>query len=470
MIALIIPYTILAIIIISALVKDYRKKGFAGALTGILAFSCFLYGIIPILFLILESNFKNNIGVYGFSDLYGMVYSSTDFYSHFILFSNCFIGLLFLFIGHKLSFKNSSAQKNASNLVARKNGISVLATRRLAVFCFLVGIISLAIYIYALGGIKNAILKAELLRGFSSTVEINSYLSLFKIPAALTPMSFYLFVITPKSSKKSIVEWLLVAISFAFTLLFLMINAGKTAIIILGAFVMFAIFSKKKRHVWFKMLIVSVLLLLSIPFIDDLFAFISYGSDHVQTYTTEQSFLRLIRQFSYPYQIELHLNDITGEYGFLFFKNIFTDIAGLLPGVSFEQSYANTSAFFNGVDWKLVSGVPNDLMSYGYLNLGIFGTAIYMLIVGWLAGFIDRCLINYPDSRYKRDLLAFLFACKMFSHVNSVDIQPIIQYDLSLILLIIMVAIISKRYSLKNSVRICSTPSYKRVSNINVDY
>lgn len=426
------------------LFKDYRKKQFAGAMSGILAFSIILYGVVPIIFIVFQKQYYDNKSIYGFLELYNMVFTSANFYSHLLLFTNYSVGFIFLFFGHNLVFKkNKFINISIEN---RQNSLASTTTmRKFGLFCLFVGVISLVIYIYALGGIVSAISKSEFLRGFSSTVEVNSYLSLFKIPAALTPMSFYLLFINYKSKKKSVIDLIFLLISFFCTLIFLLLNAGKTAIIILGIFIMYAFFSKKQKRVWLKMLIVSLLMFFSISLLDDLFSYLAYGADHIQSYTTEQSFLRLVRQFSYPFQIELHLNDITNEYGFLCFKNIFTDIFGLLPGVSFEQSYDMTSAFFNGADWKLVSGVPNDLLSYGFLNLGILGTAIYMFIIGLLVGYIDKCLAVYPSTLYKKNLLAFLFACKMFSHVNSVDLQPIIQYDLSLILLVVMVIIIYRK-------------------------
>lgn len=457
MLFLILFFLIYFVVILFLIVSDYKKKHFVGALSGVLAFFSILYGVVPVLLLLLQNEYSNRLSIYGFSNMYNTIYGSVNAESYVYLCINYFLGIIFLIFGHNLAHKKRSVDNDmVRQFDIREDNSIPRSIVKLAYFCFIFGAISLIIYVFSLGGITNAILKSELLRSFASTVETNSFLSLFKVPAALTPFSFYLFLIIPKNNNNCMVRRLMIVLSLFLSLLYLVVNAGKTPILLFVVFTLFAFLRKKNKHLWFKMFFVFFVCLVLMSSLDDLFALISYGPGHVQSYTVDESVLRVIRQFSYPFQIELHLNDISNIYGFLYFKNVVTDIIGIFPKLSFMQSYDVTSSFFGGIEWRATgSGVPIDLLSYGFLNFGFVGTCIYMFLVGLLLGVVDDSLIRYPANSYIRDTLAFLIACKFFSHVNSVDIQPIIQYETGLILLVVVI-IFSSRKKLRKEYKMSS--------------
>ncbi len=429
--------TIFMVVIGCWIVTLYKKKGYVGSLCGFLAAILVFYIAVPILIIILQLSFKENINIYGFSDFYKFIFEEVSISNYLRFIINFLIAIVGLYYGYRCKFTLGSKSKERDAYY--EIDIERYELKKMRNITLIVGLSTLLLYVYGLGGIESALGLGEQLRGFSSTIEVNAFLTLAKIPAAIVVVSFYLSVLVIDKKESRIQDYIILVISFIFSIIFLLIKAGRTAIIMLFLFVIFTLIRKQHKNPWIIICIIGIIALPLLETLDNLFSYMSYGYIVSSSNSLLVSILKTLRQLSYPFQIQLHCNDITDEFGFLYFKNFFTDILGMLPGISFEQSYERTSAYFMGIDWKKISGVPNDVISYGYLNLGYLGVFIIMCLWGQLLKYVDKWLDRITLKDNIRDSFAFVFAGMVFTHVISADLQAIIQGDIAFTVLILFI-------------------------------
>lgn len=421
--------SILIILIINAfligwLIDSFKKNRFVGMLAGMLVCMIIVYGLIPVLLLALEKIIRANIYIYGFDDLVYFVYDSTGKLNFIGFFVNLSIGIIALWLGYDATRWKNIKYSSAFENIKAKNLIY-----KISIFAFIIGGISLAIYIYALDGLSSAIRLGNKLRGFSSEVQVDSILTLFKVPATIIQVAFYLsaMLYVSKENKQNSNKVIMI-VSFLMAGVYNLINAGKTNIMILILFVIFLFFRSRRDNPW---PILMIILLISLPllgFFDFVFDYLSFGDESGVSpdLPLDVSLLKYLREFSYPFQIELHIDNIADKYGFMYFKNSLTDILSFMPGLSFQSSFENTSEYFVGSYWRFVSGIPNDIISYGYLNLSYLGTFIHLYLWGRISGYVDKWIATGPVHIFIRESIGFIVAFKAFSHVLSSDWSSIL--------------------------------------------
>lgn len=418
------------------LVKSFKHSHFVGMLAGMLACMILVYCIIPILILLLKDLFWTNNIVYGFDDLYSFIFGRTKNTNYVRLFINYSVGIIGLYFGYKSSIGHKKTDYSFDGTCYYGK-----LFHKVAVYSLIIGGLSLMVYVYALGGLGTSLTMGNQLRGFSSEVQVDSFLTLFKVPATIIQLAFYVSAVsffTPKWKFPG--NLIVMIISLLLTIIYMLINAGKTNVLILFLFIFFLYFRRTRRNPW-PLLLVGMLL--SVPLLgmlDYIFDHLAFGDESGidSNIPFGLSVLMYIRSFSYPFQIELHINDIVDKYGLLYFQNFITDPLSFFPGIAFPASFENTSEFFGGYNWREVSGLPNDILSFGYLNLFFIGTFIHVYIWGKIAGYVDRWMATAPLPSFIRESLGFILAFKAFSHVLSTDWSSII-IDLTLILLFFIV-------------------------------
>lgn len=432
----IILFLVFGFFLIRWLVKSFNHNHFVGMLAGMLACMTLIYCIVPVLLLLLKDLILANNIVYGFDDLYTFIFRSTNHTNYIRLFLNFTIGIFGLYLGYKSSRGNTKTDYSFDGTCYFRR-----LFYKVAFYSLIIGGFSLMVYVYALGGLGASLTMGNQLRGFSSEVQVDSFLTLFKVPATIIQLAFYVSAVsyfTPKWKFHG--NFIIMVISLILTIIYMLINAGKTNVMILFLFIFFLYFRRTKKNPWPLLLVGMFLSIPLLGMLDYIFDHLAFGDESGVDLNIPfgLSVLMYIRSFSYPFQIELHISDIVDKYGLLYFQNFITDPLSFLPGIAFPASFENTSEFFGGYNWREVSGLPNDMLSFGYLNLYYLGTFIHVYVWGKIAGYVDKWMATAPLPSLIRESLGFILAFKAFSHVLSTDWSSII-IDLTLLLLFFIV-------------------------------
>lgn len=120
------------------------------------------------------------------------------------------------------------------------------------------------------------------------------------------------------------------------------------------------------------------------------------------------------------------------------------DILSLLPGVQSDKSYYLVSEFFGGYNWRLYGGVPNDALTYGYINLGVLGIIILMWVVGKICYYCDQYLWSLASDDTKV-FWGIVLAGSLFNWVASADWNTVLHNNVSLTIPVIIMIIDKKR-------------------------
>lgn len=447
---MIVLYLLFIIVGIYFLGIHNKYNGFIGGYSGFIFGFLLYYTVVPILFII----YKNDIisdSSWAFYQINKYIYSH-GFNSMNALYSFLVatIGFIFFQLGYSLTLSRKITLSDhnflISNCVYREtNQVLIKIVNSLAIITFIISSISFLIFIYAIGGIRRMLSLAEILRQHYSVLfeyVNNPVAGLMIVPSALLPVStllfFYLILLRKKRQDK-----LLFIVSFFLSIFYLLYNAGRFPIIRFLIIFLYMFISRKRKRVWTKILLIGIAALPLLDILDSLFIYFHTNVWEVK----EPNMLLYLRQFSQPIILQFNLREFTNIYGYRFFKDFVTDIVSLAPGIDFEKSYENTSEFVNGANWKILGGVQNDVLTYGYIQLGILGVIIFLFLCGIAIGFLDKILFKLPKSR-SRDFLSVIVTVNMFQIVRSTDLYTLLKYNP--ILLVIFLILIIYSWKLKS--------------------
>lgn len=402
--------------------KHNRRVGiFTGALFSFLVYYC----VIPIFILLVYSKID------GKTTFITTVYESS--FESYLLFFICVLLLLFsMTISYRKSLSRYSSFTISSARAKRYSGY-------LFYISFIVGTLAFAIYISSFGGFVNALVTAEYLRSFdNAATEIIPYgAALMQLPSALVTVSPLLYAVRTERigiwRKRDIIFMivlLLISVSY------LLINAGKTGIILFILPIWLVIISYKTKHEWLYTILFSVLGVSFINVLDILF--LSFANDSVAlTDDVIKVDYSLLHQFAYPISNALNMHDILQSTNLRLFKDIITGFLSHVPGLDFEVSYVPTSAFYSGTYWREFGGVPNDIMTFGYLQLGPLGIFIVGYVWGYILGIIEHFLKKSAESFADR-FIKYSIVLTTFNAVMNADVVAlVVNFKFSLVVLFI---------------------------------
>ena len=304
-------------------------------------------------------------------------------------------------------------------------------------FTFVIGGITFIIYIRAFGGVSNLLSQAEYMRSFATSgTEFMSYSSsIMVIPARLitvTPLS--VLALMNKRVKNYLLYRGIFIISMLLTLIFVMSNAGKTAIITWLLIFIVPIIGKFTKHPW---IIAIALGIAMIPFLGVLDAFFVYLQDGNWSYTS-QDFLSYIYSFTYPWTNILNMENIVQEFGMRWGKDFITGFLNIIPGLTFEAAYEPVSFFYGGENWKITGGTPLDIITFGYMQLRIIGVIGVAILLGSVLGKLDRILRQFRND-YVGKVVVTSIAVNFFSFAVNADVSSVIRGQFQLIFMCICV-------------------------------
>ncbi|CAM4160985.1 O-antigen polymerase [Lederbergia lenta] len=442
-------YIIIGCIVIRYLYKKNKRLGFVGGYAGFTFSMLVYYVFIPIIIILCEDAYKTNTG-YGFDKLIQFIFTKGS-ESFLFLILIVVIGFISFNFGYSIVFLKKyktivkdrvsrgkiNNNRNFNNTLLKIINFGAHST-------LIIGGSALILFFIFVGGIGNALKLAETTRGFEvSVAEFNYLAGISKIIARIVTiapiMYFYLILNRKKFSDK-----FLFSISFILSVLLYLSFAGRTPLMTFLIIFLYFIAKKFFNRVWLKIIFVGIA---CFPLLD-IFNYIFIFFQTQVWVTTEINYLQYLRQFSFPMSLGLNIRELVSFYDFRYYKDVFNDIVGLLPGIGFEVSYENTSEFFNGSNWRLMGGVPNDVISYGYIQLGMLGVFITLSTWGFLMGCLDKIIKTLPRNS-GRDLISVTLATQVYQIVFSADLAPILQSHL-IFLLLVIILVIYKRYIRNN--------------------
>lgn len=305
------------------------------------------------------------------------------------------------------------------------------ALKVIAFITVIIGGTAFILYIQAFGGISSLLSYADYFRSFrTNKTDIIGYGStLLVVPARLilvAPIVLWPFI-KDTLRHRGILKVLFIVV-LAFSVIFLLFNAGKTGIVVMILCFAIPFLNKFTKHSWALCIIGGCFMLPILGAMDSLFAYLTTGRWYVFS-TTGSTY---IGQFSYVYANILKLNTMVNSSGLRWGSDFITGVLNLLPGLDFSASYEVTSALYYGPNWMQIAGVPDDIITFGYLQFGIIGVALVGVILGFFCGKIDF-LIRQMDKDKYAVIITSVILC-MYSYVVNADIGVLIKSQFQLTL------------------------------------
>lgn len=429
---------ILSIIICKYIHKIYKHNQGVGTLTGVLFSFLLYYCIIPLLILLNYSKIEDKTA------FITTVYESS--FDSYLLFFICLLLLLCTMIdsyGRALM----KGPKYTISLVKTKK-----YSRILFYFTFVVGLSAFIIYVNAFGGVINAIVQAESMRSFGeSAIGVIPYrAALMQLPSSLVTACPLFYAIWIGDDNK----WRLKnKFIFIFLLLinvpYLLINAGKTGVILFVLSIWLTLISYKIKHEWILTIVLCVFGVFVINLLDLLFLSFTNETSMLTADDIKTDF-SLLHQFAYPISNALNMHEILQNSSLRFFKDFITGFLTHVPGLNFDVSYVPTSAFYAGADWRDKGGTPNDIMTFAYLQLGPIGMIVIGIIWGSVLGFVETYLKKCSDS-FSFRFIKYSLILTVFNAVMNADIAAlVVNFKFSLLMLFIYISL--NRWNTKTTV------------------
>ncbi len=438
----IVLYIIIFIAYVYYIRRYQKRNGFPGAYSGFMM-GCVLYYIfIPIVLLLFEDFYLEQSGDWRYSQLLNFIFGEKVGLINIL---RTIVALIIGLLGLNFGYKLKRRQANDIDLCDSEEILDISFTnliRRIGYVTFVFGGVAIILYVNAFGGIGSALQLSDILRQHYSSLSdygisgVYSYFLILSGVLTVTPLLFYL---TWKNSRRQ-VDLIMCWLSFGLSVLYLLINSGKSAFLRLGITVFYMIlFEKKVKR---KAIYFFVVIILGLPIMDILDALFVQQSivDAVKNF----NYLYLVREFAIPTELNYNMGDILNRYGYMHFRNLITDFLNILPGLQFESSFKNTSEYMRGANWIKLGGTPNDVLTYGYLQFKYLGVFVIWTLWGFLSGWLDNKIGKISNSRGK-NLLAIIVCMNMFSVITCADISSTILYNLSFVLIGVVLWCYSKK-------------------------
>lgn len=408
-----------------------RKNGFSGAYSGFVFGMIIYYVVTPILVITFQKDLNNRYQ--SFSTFISSKSSEEIIFSLFLIFLSFVVTSFFYKIGYKQKEYNII---NISNLKSGNKVVSIVAYATL-----ILGGGSFLVLLSGLGGFKNALNIAELNRSFSTELStfVDYKISLLSIPARLITVSPYLFVYLI-FNRRLMRDKFFFSLSFILTIMFFLFNAGRTPIIVFLLCFLYALLKRKIQKAWTLIIAFGVISLPVLDFLDELFVFFNTG----QWGLIKVDLISYLNQFIHPYRNILNVNELVQQFGFRFGSDAITSFINLIPGINYPVSYENTSFYYYGSIWTILGGIPNDVITFGYLQLGLIGLFIFCSVLGFAFGKIDKAL-NYFKNGPEKNIITAAIVLNCFFLVPSADLEPIIRSNFVLTILVLVILIVSKK-------------------------
>lgn len=426
------------IIVLIELLRNKNKK--IDLLTVVNIGYLFIFVLIPILVINMEIQLYNTD-----------INDDNKVFIGFLLSILAYIGIIsgyyFKNLGNVI-INNSSLKKIDNNY-----SISEANIRKLAIFTFIISSLSLIIYTIKLGGITNTLKSAEIYRMYGSEQISGSFIKVFFPLIVASCNLYYILKIDYKDQKR---YSLMFYVALVFSLYYLIINAGRMPIFIfIATFIVFKVLKDKKVKYMIPTIIIGIII---VQYLDVFFGYLSFGADFTGINTLKENkpfslyIEEFIGQFSFPYLNILNVSEFAKD-NFRMLSDYIMSIIQFLPdGIFYSIGLGSPQMLheFNTLNHGANAGIPVDIVTYGYYQVGILGIIIHTFIFGNITRFLNNISERKGDNIYIF-LRAKLIILWGFNVMYS-DIDTFIRGKLDLIIIILFIIILSKenKFAIQN--------------------
>lgn len=397
---------VFAIIHLYMIYVQNRRNGSSGVYSAMLFTMLVFFEILPMIFFLSNKN--------------DLVLKELQIYEcSFQQFIYAELGVLIFTVFFHIAYRQiNNREKNKAYYFERV--IYLKFTKKVFWITFVIGFITLSIYIHEMGGVDNLFRYANYLRSFATSGQslVSYFASLMVIPARLilvAPILLPAIITATRNVYLRIFFKCVFVVSFVMSVIFLFSNAGKTDVIVFVMCFAVPFLMKRVKRPWFYTVVISILALPFVDFLDQFFMYLQEGKWE----QSGNSIFETLNQFAYPYLNILYLSEITGLYGFRWGSDFITAILNNIPGMNFSPTYEVTSEFFNGPEWKKLGGRPVDIISLGNIELGLVGIGLVAIVAGIVFGKIDRMLKEMPNNSTYNILKASIIINTLVFAINA---------------------------------------------------
>ena len=415
---------------------DYVTTSYSGIMFGFLLY----YSVIPILTM---ANIDN----------IGRLSSYYKYVPHIVnksvldyIFAICmvYLALFCIITSYNKTVSRLYHKVQQNKMVIKENDRVYHLVKRVGIITLVIGSASLVVLIISLGGLGAAFVAAESIRQHNVNLSELTNVYFLYVSAGLVEVAPYFFYFA-YSKKKSINNLILMLLSIIFVVIYFIFQAGKSPILgFLVTFIYLFIkkFVKQKNYTWRMLVPLGILAIPSLSIMDAFFHWMNTG----RMPAIDLNYYNQLGGFAAPFTLILNMSGIVMEYGVTWFLNIPQDFLSILPKVDFPASYENTSEYISGLYWKNTGGIPNDLITYGYIQLGIIGVIVVCWFVGYLIAKLDLVLMSIDDVEI-RLLFGIVLAVNFWGITAGADLRPILQGGFTLLCVIAILAIVDAKYT-----------------------
>lgn len=438
----IIIYSIIAIVMLYMITLRLKKNRFPGAYNGFMIGSLIYYSIIPLILWVGANVFIENSSNWRYMEINEFIFGKDIAFRDVVrAIISLFIGLFGFEVGYSMKrhYRYDKCENDKKSIFNERffKVLKIIAYSTLPI-----GAVSILLYISAFGGLSNALDLAEILRQHDSSITdygiAGGYSYFLVISGVLTVSPLLCYFLWTYDKKKKYLILLFISIIMAGA--YLLINSGKSAILRLAIIFLYMFLHNrnvKHKSFWFVGAVIIGLPIMSV--MDAVFA-----RENLLDALEDFSYLDKMRDFAAPTELNYNMARIVERYDYMYFKHLITDFIDVLPGISFKASSVNTSEFIKGVNWMQRGGVPNDVLTYGFLQLREIGVILIFFLWGLISGWIDNMLARIESGKGKR-LISMLVCMNMVSLVACADISSTILYNLSFIMSVVILSLYVKR-------------------------
>ena len=428
--------------------KRYRYKKRIDIFITVNVMICLYYGLIPLMIKIFNYQFYSGY-------MKSLEYIDDTRYLFVSLI--CFLLYsIFLIINRKTPTVFSESEmviQTKNNVQISTNFQDYRMLKLFAYLCFIIGTLSFFIIAYSVGGVVQLLKIGDLARGYGK--DLGNLISRNLLPIRtlmpvilVSPFLFY----TMSKYKNTVINKIMFLISFIISILYLIFNAGRAPILTFVFPFLFLYFDKKYKNPWFIMLVIFIITIPALKWLDDLFLYLSYGT--TKSSINDISIIKyFIIQFGYPYANILNAEKMIDYFGLRLGIDYFTWIINIIPvsilsklglwKVDVITDYI--TIYYAQLTYvkRIMGGVPVDLFTLGYLQLGFLGAIIFVVAFSYVVKILDKK--SYNDRYYHLKQIIYLrIAIAFMFIVPNISLDSIVRGRSDIIILIFLIIITHK--------------------------
>lgn len=249
-------------------------------------------------------------------------------------------------------------------------------------------------------------------------------------------------------------HYVLLICSFGFSIIYLLFNAGRSALIVFFACIVLAVLKKRGKNVVGIVVLGVIFILL---FSASLRIFIVNVTEGVFpfkniNYSLNTNLYSTLTDYSFPYSNVIMIPQMLLEYGYRYCIDYFLWFYELIPKRLFNlpalTSVTSEVSQFYILNELSRAGTPADFITFGWFQGGGFGIIVNSIVVYTILQIFDRRLrvlsIRYAVLRYRMCFFAY-------SLITSNDIVQVVRSNLFLIIIMIVIGVSIKRSNIRNA-------------------